>query len=215
MKAQLIAVILIVLVNYISCSALADVDEEHEGELQASLDGSNREGRAFIVRSTSVTTSTVTSTLSTAYVCYLANYKCSGKRRRRNVIVEPLENDGAPVLEDVDPEVRELVKRTADENQIHLHDLSHITFYPSKVQERVERQTEDDEEEAEEDVAVQEKSGEASDDGRFLFNGVTIIQTSTSTITTTKTSTIGTIGITGTTSGCGLTSISEYFSKCG
>lgn len=210
MAKLFIALILIVVVDYIAASALEVVNGEDENELQASLEGSNREKRAFIVRSTSYTTSTISTTLSTAYVCYLKNYKCSGKRRRRNVIVEPLDNENAPVLEDVAPEVRDLVKRTADENLIHLHDLTHITFYPTKVQDRVERDTEEEEEEQ---VAVEEKK--EGDDGRFLFNGVTIVQTATTSTTTTITETIGTIGITGTTSGCAGTSISEYFSKCG
>jgi len=167
------------------------------------------------VRSTTYTTSTTTYTMSTASVCFLKNYKCSGKRRRRDIVDEPLDNANAPVLNDVNPELRELVKRTADENLLHLKDMSHIKFYPSKVLEEEEetREKREAEDEEEEDSVVADVSDD--DKGRFLFNGVTILHTSTTTTTMTTTKTIGTIGITGTTSHCKATSISDFFSKCG
>jgi len=216
---------LIFLVHYVSCSALV-VDEAQKGELEASLaaGGSNRIRRALIVRSTTYTTSTYTTTLSTASVCYLKNYKCGSKRKRRNeqIIIEQFDNDNADVLKDVAPEFRDLVKRTADDVSINLNAMTHIKFWPSKVEtestdEREKRETEErekreaEEEEEEEVVSVQKKDKE----GRFFFSGVTVMQTSTTTTTSTLTSTIGTVGITGTVSACAGTSISTYFSKCG
>jgi len=153
----------------------------------------------------------------------MKNYKC-GSRKRRNVIIEPFDNANADVLNDVVPEFRDVVKRTADDKFISLKDLSHIVFWPSKAkeedaEERQKREAEeeeekkDSEEDKEEEVSVQKR--DAKKEGRFFFSGVTVMQTSTTTTTSTLTSTIGTVGITGTASACAGTSISEYFSKCG
>jgi len=166
------------------------------------------------VRSTTYSTYTETSTLSTAYVCYLKNYACSGGRRRRNVVIEEPDNANAPVLADVQADIRDLVKRTADEHLIDLKDITHITFYPSKVKEAdfEDRKKRDAKEDAEEEISVQNPSETKA---RFFFSGVTVMQTSTTTTTSTLTTTIGTVGITGTKSACAGTSISTYFSKCG
>jgi len=214
MHSQVVLLVLVVLVNYIHGAGLGSVEEgDEKSSLVSQL---SRQKRAFIVRSTTYTTTTVTSTMSTASVCFLKNYKCSGGRRRRNIIDSPLNNEQAEVLQNVPSQFRDLVKRTADDHLLDLQGLTNIKFFPSKVVEeeedvREKREAEDDEEEQQ--IVEEEKSDRQ---GKFLFfQGVTIVQTSTTSTTTTTTSTIGTIGITGKTSECAGTSISTYFSACG
>merc|ERR1712080_811683 len=95
-----------------------------------------------------------------------------------NVVIEEPDNANAPVQADI----RDLVKRTADEHLIDLKDITHITFYPSKVKEAdfEDRKKRDAKEDAEEEISVQNPPETKA---RFFFSGVTVMQTSTTTTT--------------------------------
>jgi len=214
------AVLLVCCVHMITASVVHMANNEQEkDELISSLEERTPDkARIFglIYRTTTYSTYTTTSTLSTASICALKTYKCGTKRKRRfavasDINVRQLHNEDAEMLDFFDDnKIKEVVKRSADDLNLNLHDYHVGRWIPSPAMLQEEEQAE----EQAIPVAAPREEVIHEEKGR-LFNMITVQATSTTTTTSTTTSTIGTVGITGTTAGCaGASSITDFFSVC-
>jgi len=198
-------------------SVVQEVDNPQQvDELDGSLQREKRFVGGYIFRTTSYTTTTLSTTISTAYFCYMKTYACGAGRRRRDIeqsdVLLELDNGNAEILDDFAEELRHVIKRSADNIGLDLRDFNRATWIPSRSLDADPRKL-DDEEESIHDESV-EKEDEDVGKARFFRPLITLKGTSTTTTTSTITSTVGTVGVTGATSECPSGSISDYLSKC-
>ena len=141
--------------------------------------------------------------------------------------VDILENDSeqSDLLDYfTDENTKEVIKRAVDDLEIDTSLYRVAKWIPSKP-EKVEKRSLGEEEESSEDFEEEQPITSSNNhhisersekrNGKFLWGSITVSLTTTSTVTTTTTTTLGPAAITGNTSQCGSTSITDYVKKCG
>jgi len=184
-------------------------------------DGAVRHGRQFgVARTTTTSYTTTTITKTVASFCACNSFSCvvtGAKRRRRDItLVDKRNRRDIDDMEYMEDEVQEAIVKSADAQGIDLSDFDRAYILPSPSHTQTSLLDETVEEPLELSVEAESSPKRARNYGSFI----TIKATLSSTITTTSTSTIGTVGLTlkppsgDTQTGCPMGSIQSYISIC-
>jgi len=148
-RCEGVAVILVCCVHIITSSVVHILNNEQDkNELASSIEERAPEKArlfGFIYRTTSYSTYTLTSIISTASICAMKNYLCGTKRKRRNALITDINirefhNEDADLLNFFeDHKIKDVVKRTADDLNLNLHDYRVGRWIPSKPVEQEEQ----------------------------------------------------------------------------
>jgi len=222
-------------------AALCSVSAIFIEDSRATEEGESRLRRQIgrygaVVRSTTYTTSTVTSTYSTVSLCACKAYSCvvtGAKRRKRDLSYQPVRSGAASNYKDFyvseleDDEFGNIVKRSIKDTGLNIQDTERLVFMPTRVQ-KEERLPRNDGKQIEDSIMLDPVDNTIEDgevlerNKRFLGRLITLRATREITTTTTTTTTVGTVGITGS-PGAGTTqtycatdsSITHYVGVCG